>query len=68
MRDDEARRGLHLVACVFGATERRMVFGGALHFLITIGVSETLEIERPNVKSGFIQGVAPRNAVEAMGY
>jgi hypothetical protein len=45
-----------------------MVPGGLLHFLIAIGVSETLEIEGPNVKSGFIQGVAPRNAVEAMGY
>jgi hypothetical protein len=68
MRNDEARRGLHLVACVFGATEGRMALGGTLHFLIAIGVSETLEIEGPNVKSGIIQDVAPRNAVEAMGY
>jgi hypothetical protein len=45
-----------------------MALGGTLHFLIAIGVSETLEIEGPNVKSGIIQDVAPRNAVEAMGY
>ena len=68
MLDDEARGGLHLFACILRTTERRMVLGELLHFLIAIGVSETLEIEGPNVKTGFIQSVAPRHTVEAMGY
>jgi hypothetical protein len=38
------------------------------HLLISIRITKALEIESPNVKTNSIQSIAPRNAIEAVGY
>jgi hypothetical protein len=68
MLKDEACRGLYLIARVLGVTERCMRFSRLFHLLIAIRMAETVKVEGPNVKSRFIQSVAPRKTIEAMGY
>jgi len=60
MGEDEADRVLQLAAGVLGATERGIRVGVG----VGIGdVSESVEIEAPDVEAGVVQFIAPGAAV-----
>jgi hypothetical protein len=53
MVGDEARSPLDLLACRFGATEDVLGFGGLCHLRIGVRRAKALEVETPDVESGF---------------
>src|SRR5262249_46773792 len=66
-RANEADSVFELAARLFGATERRRCFIGALHSGIGIGESaEPVEIEPPDMESRRAEHIAPGTAIEAM--
>src|SRR6185437_8298970 len=66
MIEDEAGRSLDLTGGILAVAQRSVKLGALRHRLVTVGMAEAVEIERPDVEARLVQGVSPRNAVEAM--
>ncbi len=59
MIENETCSRLDLAGCVLSVAERRMLLRWSLHLIIAIGIAESVKIERPNIKSRFVQRVSP---------
>src|SRR5215475_12281334 len=66
MAQNKSGRGLDLFRRIFGDAERRIIAGRLLHFRISIGMTEAIEVETPDVEAGLVERVAPGFSIEAM--
>ncbi len=67
MRQDESNGGFQLPGGILRNAQRGIDRRGLVHFRIAVGMTEAIEIKPPDVEAGFVQRIAPRLAVKAMG-
>src|SRR5260370_39181498 len=66
MSENKANGRRQLLRGILRDAERRALDCGPVHFRITVGMTETVEVEPPDVEAGFFKRVAPRLAVKSM--
>src|SRR6266516_1930143 len=66
MPENEPDSGFQLFRGILRNAQRRVVGRGLIHFGVAVRMTETIEIQSPDIKASLAQRITPGPAVESM--